>query len=85
MSNPRPHSRAALFLAQTEKVVVTGFRASLRNAQNIKKNATELIDAIVAEDIGKLPDNNISQALQRIPGVQITRNHGEGSGTPSAA
>jgi TonB-dependent receptor len=106
MSNPRPYSRASLFLAAStlavaisapalaqtapapskddnstvEEVVVTGFRASLRNAQNIKKNASELVDAIVAEDIGKLPDNNISEALQRIPGVQITRNHGEGSG-----
>jgi iron complex outermembrane recepter protein len=61
-------------------VVVTGLRASLRSAMNTKKNATEIVDSIVAEDIGKLPDNNISEALQRIPGVQITRNHGEGSG-----
>jgi TonB-dependent receptor len=61
-------------------VVVTGIRNSLRSAMNTKKNATEIVDSIVAEDIGKLPDNNVSEALQRIPGVQITRNHGEGSG-----
>jgi TonB-dependent receptor len=61
-------------------IIVTGFRQSLRNSQAIKQNATEIVDSIVAEDIGKLPDNNLSEALQRVPGVQITRNHGEGSG-----
>jgi TonB-dependent receptor len=61
-------------------IVVTGFRQSLQNAQTIKKNASEIVDSIVAEDIGKLPDNNLSEALQRVPGVQIARNHGEGSG-----
>jgi TonB-dependent receptor len=61
-------------------IVVTGFRQSLQNAQNIKRNASEIVDSIVAEDIGKLPDNNLAEALQRVPGVQITRNHGEGSG-----
>lgn len=63
-----------------EEISVIGLRHSLRGAMNIKKNAAEVVDAIVAEDIGKLPDNNIAEALQRIPGVQITRNHGEGSG-----
>ncbi len=66
--------------AASGDIVVTGFRQSLQNAQNIKKNAAEIVDSIVAEDIGKLPDNNLSEALQRVPGVQITRNHGEGSG-----
>ncbi|MFV0623476.1 TonB-dependent receptor [Sphingomonas sp. ac-8] len=61
-------------------IVVTGFRQSLRTAQNIKRNASEIVDSIVAEDIGKLPDNNLAEALQRVPGVQITRHHGEGSG-----
>ena len=61
-------------------VVVTGFRQSLQNAQIIKREATEVVDSVVAEDIGKLPDNNLAEALQRIPGVQITRNRGEGSG-----
>jgi TonB-dependent receptor len=67
-------------VAPDGEVIVTGFRQSLRSAQAIKKNATEIVDSIVAEDIGKLPDNNLSEALQRVPGVQISRNHGEGSG-----
>ncbi|AXB79337.1 TonB-dependent receptor [Novosphingobium sp. P6W] len=61
-------------------IVGTGFRQSLQNAQNIKRNSSEIVDSIVAEDIGKLPDNNLAEALQRIPGIQITRHHGEGSG-----
>ncbi|MES3153948.1 TonB-dependent receptor [Sphingomonas faeni] len=65
---------------ETGDIVVTGFRQSLQNAQNTKRNASEIVDSIVAEDIGKLPDNNLAEALQRVPGVQITRNHGEGSG-----
>jgi len=63
-----------------EEITVVGLRHSLLGAMNIKKNASGIVDAIVAEDIGKLPDNNIAESLQRIPGVQITRNHGEGSG-----
>ncbi|MGI4732414.1 MAG: TonB-dependent receptor [Janthinobacterium lividum] len=60
-------------------VVVTGVRASLSSAQNIKRNSDQIVDSIVAEDIGKLPDRNIAEALQRISGIQITRNYGEGS------
>lgn len=60
-------------------IVVTGVRASLRSAQARKRNASQIIDSIVAEDIGKLPDNNVSEALQRISGIQIERNQGEGS------
>lgn len=66
--------------ATVEVINVVGMRNSLVDAMNIKKNSTGIVDAIVAEDIGKLPDNNIAESLQRIPGVQITRNHGEGSG-----
>ncbi len=61
------------------EIIVTGFRQSLQNAQNIKRNASEIVDSIVAEDIGKLPDNNLVEALQRVPGIQITRNRGEGA------
>ncbi|HEU5133892.1 MAG TPA: TonB-dependent receptor, partial [Steroidobacteraceae bacterium] len=61
-------------------VVVTGFRQSLRSSQIIKREADQVVDSVVAEDIGKLPDNNLAEALQRIPGVQITRNRGEGAG-----
>ncbi|WP_304275813.1 TonB-dependent receptor [Caulobacter segnis] len=62
-----------------EEVVVTGIRASQQRAVNIKRDAASVVDAISAEDIGKLPDNTISDSLQRIPGVQILRSAGEGS------
>ncbi|MBO9707719.1 MAG: TonB-dependent receptor [Caulobacter sp.] len=62
-----------------EEVVVTGVRASLRSAQAIKRDASQIVDSIVATDIGKLPDRNVAEALQRIPGIQIDRNYGEGS------
>lgn len=62
---------------QVEEVVVTGLRGSLVGAQQIKRNATQVVDSIVAEDIGKLPDNTVSDALQRVTGIQITRGGGE--------
>jgi TonB-dependent receptor len=60
-------------------IVVTGVRASLQSAESIKRNSAQIVDSIVAEDIGKLPDRNIAEALQRISGIQIQRNYGEGS------
>ncbi len=62
-----------------DDIVVTGVRASLQSAQNIKRNADQIVDSIVAEDIGKLPDRNVAEALQRVTGVQIQRSYGEGS------
>ncbi|MDG2529118.1 TonB-dependent receptor [Caulobacter endophyticus] len=62
-----------------EEVVVTGVRASLRSAQAMKRDASQIVDSIVATDIGKLPDRNVAEALQRIPGIQIDRNYGEGA------
>ena len=66
--------------APSEDIVVTGIRASLSSAQAIKRNADTVVDSIVAEDIGKLPDVNVSEALQRITGVQVQRDVGEGGG-----
>jgi TonB-dependent receptor len=60
-------------------IIVTGLRASLASAQSIKMNSGQFVDSITAIDIGKLPDSNVSEALQRISGIQITRNRGEGS------
>lgn len=60
-------------------VVVTGFRESLASTRNIKRNATQQIDAIVAEDIGKLPDLAVSDTAARIPGIQVDRLGGEAS------
>jgi len=54
-------------------IVVTGFRASLENAQNVKRLSDTFVDAITAEDIGALPDRSVAEALQRVPGVNIGR------------
>lgn len=62
-----------------EEIVVTGIRASLERARDIKRTSTGVVDAISAEDIGKFPDTNIAESLQRIPGVSIDRVNGEGS------
>jgi iron complex outermembrane recepter protein len=66
--------------SQVEEVVVTGIRASLASAIENKQSASQIVDSVVAEDIGKLPNNNVAEALQRITGVQISRSQGEGSG-----
>ena len=54
-----------------EEVVVTGQRAALQSAQKLKQNADEVVDSIVADDIGKLPDRSVTEALQRVVGVTI--------------
>lgn len=63
---------------QLEEVVVTGYRVSLEAALDAKRDAVSFTDSITAEDVGKLPDNNLAEALQRVPGVQISRTNGEG-------
>lgn len=61
-----------------DEIVVTGFRASLAEALDIKRDSVSVVDAIVAEDIAKFPDQNLAESLQRIPGVSIQRDGGEG-------
>lgn len=61
------------------KVVVTGIRASAQSSLSIKRETTGVVDSITAEDIGKLPDPNVSETLTRIPGVQGYRYGGEGA------
>lgn len=61
-------------------IVVTGIRASLESALNEKRNAQSLVEVIQAEDIGKLPDQNLAEVLENITGVQITRTAGVGTG-----
>ena len=56
-----------------EEVVVTGFRKSLADATNAKRNSIAFGDSVFAEDIGKFPDLNIAESLNRVPGVQLTR------------
>ena len=60
-----------------QEIVVTGLRQSLENAEALKKNSQNLVDSIVAEDVGKLPDNNVADALARVTGVTIRRDSGE--------
>jgi TonB-dependent receptor len=62
-----------------EEITVTGIRAAQQRAIDVKRAAAQILDSISAEDIGKLPDVTISDSLQRIPGVQIRREAGEGS------
>jgi TonB-dependent receptor len=62
-----------------EEVVVTGIRSSLRAAMDTKRDSFGVVDAITAEDIGKFPDTNLAESLQRITGVSIDRQRGEGS------
>ncbi|HSX54523.1 MAG TPA: TonB-dependent receptor [Sphingomonas sp.] len=61
-----------------EEVIVQGYRAALRSAINEKRTATIQIDAINAEDIADFPDTNLAESLQRLPGVSIDRDNGEG-------
>jgi TonB-dependent receptor len=61
-----------------ETVYVTGYRASLEKSLDIKRAATEMVDAISAEDVGKFPDSNLAESLQRLPGIAVDRDNGEG-------
>lgn len=59
-------------------IVVTGYRASLQTARETKRQSSAILDTVAAEDIGQLPDNSATEALARLPGVQVFRNRGEG-------
>lgn len=61
-----------------ETITVQGFRSSFASSIATKRDADQVLDAITAEEIGQFPDQNIAEAVQRITGVQITRNNGEG-------
>ena len=73
-ATPEPAGQAT----ELDTVVVTGYRASLERAIDIKRGEVGMVDAIVAQDIGKFPDLNLAESLQRIPGVVISRDGGEG-------
>ncbi|WP_161827446.1 TonB-dependent receptor [Steroidobacter agaridevorans] len=66
--------------AQLEEVVVTGFRSSLEKGIELKREAVGVRDSIVAEDIGKFPEQNVAESLQRIPGVFLTRDGASNEG-----
>ena len=64
--------------AEIDEIVVTGYRRSLQAAIDVKRNENSIVDAISAEDIADFPDLNLAESLQRVPGVQIDRDGGEG-------
>ena len=63
---------------QENTVVVTGYRYAIEKSLDQKRDANAIIDVVTAEDIGKFPDKNVADALQRVPGVIIDRSGGEG-------
>jgi iron complex outermembrane receptor protein len=63
----------------TETIIVSGIRRSLESARNAKRNAVQIVDSIVADDIGKLPDRNVAESLARVSGVQVDRGLAEGT------
>ncbi len=65
--------------ANLDEIVVTGIRSSMESSMRLKRDAQGVVDGIVAEDIGKFPDTNLAESLQRITGVSIDRSIGEGS------
>jgi len=65
--------------AQGGDIVVTGYRGSIEKSLNQKREANAFVDVITAEDIGKFPDKNVADSLQRVPGIIIDRDGGEGS------
>lgn len=72
-------STGAFAQDQMETVTVTGFRASLENTIALKKESTQIVEAVSAEDIGKLPDTSIGEAISRLPGLATQRVNGRAS------
>ncbi|MCJ2184487.1 TonB-dependent receptor [Novosphingobium sp. 1949] len=75
-TNPSASAQSDAF--DMESIIVTGYRQSLDAAINVKRDSVSAVDAIVAEDIAKFPDQNLAESLQRIPGISIQRDAGEG-------
>ncbi|HWX33143.1 MAG TPA: TonB-dependent receptor plug domain-containing protein, partial [Steroidobacteraceae bacterium] len=64
---------------ELQEIVITGFRESLESALNRKRASIQPIESVVAEDLGKMPDQNVSETLERLPGVSINRSGGKGT------
>jgi TonB-dependent receptor len=71
-------AQEAVATTPAQTVVVTGLRASMQSTRDLKRNSDGIVDGIVAADIGKFPDTNLAESLQRISGVSIDRVNGEG-------
>ncbi|MEN3748422.1 TonB-dependent receptor [Sphingomonas sp. HF-S3] len=72
-ADPAAPAQSTDAAGEPDDIVVVGVRQALANAQNIKRNADTVVDAITADDIGALPDRSVNEALQRVAGVAITR------------
>ncbi|WP_447761220.1 TonB-dependent receptor [Sphingopyxis panaciterrae] len=69
---------AAQDAASGEEIVVTGYRGSITQSIEAKRDLSVIADVVTAEDIGKFPDKNVAEALQRVPGIVVNREFGEG-------
>jgi len=76
LTDPAAHAGSGAL----KEVVIVGVRASLASAQDIKREKLEIVDSVVADDINKLPDFSVTDALQRVTGLQIARDRGDGMG-----
>ena len=83
LSSAAAAQEAAKSETQLETVTVTGVRASLTKSLANKRTNDQVVESVVAEDIGKLPDNNVVEALQRVTGIQVTNRAGGEVGTLS--
>ena len=77
-ADPAPAATVGAEDTPTEAIIVTGYRKSLEAALSVKRDSVSAVDAVVAEDMAKFPDQNLAESLQRIPGISIQRDGGEG-------
>lgn len=75
---PQPEQGVPVEDAGKDEIIVTGIRASIQAAIDAKRSADSVVEVVAAEDIGKFANENVAEALQRVPGVQIDREGGEG-------
>src|SRR3546814_123283 len=77
-STAQAQTAAPADAAAESEIVVTGIRGSLREAIEAKRDLSVIADVVTAEDVGKFPDKNVAEALQRVPGIVVNREFGEG-------
>jgi iron complex outermembrane receptor protein len=77
-TTPQAHAQQAPADEQVDEVLVTGYRASIESAVETKRESNGMVDVIKSDDIASFPDANLAEAIQRIPGVSIDRDSGEG-------
>ncbi len=79
VTQPEPEQKAIVERRLDEELLVKGIRGSLLRSTSIKSEGSSIIDVVTKEDIGKFPDSNLAEAMQRIPGVSLNHENGEGS------